>query len=269
MYTAAQKCIDLSDADALRLRLVGADPNMPMRCYTAALTYAAGRYPTGPDPAGCVRALLDAGADPNGDRRDTPLMAAARWGNLRVIRLLLAAGADPALGCPLHDLFRNRLGFSAAKACWVALVRGGANYESEAFGGGPRDPLAAAAEDRPGGPGLSPPQIGELRQAARANDPRPGRCTKSAQRRAAPGRACADDARVPAQFLRRGLLRAAPPAARRAAAAAARRGTFEARGRPQRTWPPRTPTPPVARTRHRASPSRSSRRLSTQKPNSA
>jgi ankyrin repeat protein len=55
-----------------------------------ALSYAVqGRF------AGVVKTLLDAKADPNAGGRDLPLSTAAAFGDLELVKLLLAKGADP------------------------------------------------------------------------------------------------------------------------------------------------------------------------------
>ncbi len=96
--------------DAIRS---GADVNRltPPPAPSTALTWAAG-FKAANAPK-FVRALLQAGADPNkADGSDTPLISAARCGNLAVVRLLLAAGASLHTIVQVGDYIQNA--YSAA-----------------------------------------------------------------------------------------------------------------------------------------------------------
>ena len=96
---------------------------------------SAGAQP--PSVGGVVRALLDAGCDPNtgGGRRHTPLYAAAVRGDVDAVEALLEAGADPDAGAPwLWGLLGHTTPLGAASAAGdtdtaAALLEGGAGIE--------------------------------------------------------------------------------------------------------------------------------------------
>jgi ankyrin repeat protein len=92
----------------------GADVNRltPPPVPFTPLTWAATGGAT--DELEFVRALLKAGADPNKmDRSATPLIRAARSGNLAMVRELLGAGADLHTVCEQGDYIENA--YSAAE----------------------------------------------------------------------------------------------------------------------------------------------------------
>ncbi|MGX6600554.1 ankyrin repeat domain-containing protein [Micromonosporaceae bacterium Da 78-11] len=74
----------------------GADPNLPGPGGTTPLYRASVQ-----NRADMIRVLIAAGADPNSESGDgeegLPLCGAACWGHLDAVRELLAAGADPSL----------------------------------------------------------------------------------------------------------------------------------------------------------------------------
>ena len=95
--------------------------------------------PSAPPPSvgGVVRALLDAGCDPNtgGGRRHTPLYAATVRGDVDAVEALLEAGADPDAGAPwLWGLLGHTTPLGAASVAGdadtaAALLSGGAGIE--------------------------------------------------------------------------------------------------------------------------------------------
>src|SRR5436190_7358599 len=89
--TALMHAAAFSSIDSLRALLdAGADVNAASTGGATSLMWATSEAPK-------VRVLLDRGAAVNARMRDgtTALVAAARRGNLAVMRLLLARGADP------------------------------------------------------------------------------------------------------------------------------------------------------------------------------
>ncbi|MFF0308317.1 ankyrin repeat domain-containing protein [Streptosporangium sp. NPDC004379] len=95
MYAELLDAVTGNDAEEVgRLLRGGASPDPDDAGETTALYQAA----TGGRTA-IVRALLDAGADPNrisgGEDEGLPLCGAASWGRTETVEALLAAGADP------------------------------------------------------------------------------------------------------------------------------------------------------------------------------
>jgi cytohesin len=80
----------VSDTNLLAAMLTaGANPNAENHDGRTPLSFAAGNSP------GMVKMLLDAKADPNGGRRDAPLLAAIQKQDAVSVELLLQAGAIP------------------------------------------------------------------------------------------------------------------------------------------------------------------------------
>jgi ankyrin repeat protein len=77
---------------------LGADPNAPGDLGPSPLLRATiGHETDDPGQATVIKALIHAGAEPNGANRDetTPLLSAVLYNNISAAELLLSAGADP------------------------------------------------------------------------------------------------------------------------------------------------------------------------------
>ncbi|MFG3438861.1 ankyrin repeat domain-containing protein [Nonomuraea sp. NPDC047897] len=101
--------------------------------------------------AGIVRMLLAAGADPDresgGDGEGLPLCGAASWGHVEVVRALLDAGADPDRREAAGAGGVTALFWAASNgrlAVVTALLEGGADPDPVGHAG--RTPLSHAAE---------------------------------------------------------------------------------------------------------------------------
>ena len=133
---------------------IGEDPNdiLPLPCRgathpppdgaLAALLHLQNRRWASPDGAeAMVRVLLAGGADPNQWNREaaTPLVSAARQGEITLFKLMVQAGArvNPdakgpagAAGWPLLEAWRRRAGGGAVKDTMGLLVEAGADVNA-------------------------------------------------------------------------------------------------------------------------------------------
>ena len=153
------RAAQLGDLEALRRELAaGADPdsrhseypdNPDIPGWTALAWLCVGKQPTSQLITNrcitmsddvrlqCIRALLDAGASPNANNDDrAPLTYATAQGYAAIVRVLLAAGADPRFA---DSGTHGTLGWTALHAaagtgsvsCAIALIKAGADVDAE------------------------------------------------------------------------------------------------------------------------------------------
>lgn len=95
-----EAAIARNDAGAVTAAAGGADLNTPSLSGATALVFALRQLSDTPDQLDVLRALLQAGADPNVSQAELPLqvaIGASRTAGLEPVRLLLKAGANPNL----------------------------------------------------------------------------------------------------------------------------------------------------------------------------
>lgn len=97
-FTALHLAAFFGHTETVRI-LIDAGADVSARTTNALVNQPIHAAAAGPSALECVRLLVEAGADVN-ERQSggfTPLMSVARGGDVAVIDLLLAGGADPAL----------------------------------------------------------------------------------------------------------------------------------------------------------------------------
>ena len=126
------KAIDSNDAAAVRRLAPTSDVNKPGYMGTTLLMYALRRLEDAPDQVEPIRALLEAGADPNREAGgELPLELAIQHSGRsgpELVRMLLAAGAKP--NTPDHfgtQVFFQGTGITVPPEVLSALLDGGAD----------------------------------------------------------------------------------------------------------------------------------------------